>query len=163
MNRQDSFLTRRCLLLAPLLPLALSISPSARAQKSSVSNVMPVQSVMPLVAELHSIDMPSQWMVSAQEAQSGQTLAINCSANIHSNDPAGYQIMFRLVPGVVSGATIDFQGSGQITVGSGGQILRRPHPAGSLETVRFSVQFSLLPGVAAGMYAWPIQLAMLPL
>ena len=150
---------RRLFLVAPVagfVPLAL-------AQKSSVSSSLPVMSIMPVVAELHATEMPAQWVISPQEAQAGQTAAVNCTAQVHANDPAGYQLMFRLSPGAAVNALIDVQGSGTLVVSPPGQVLRRPHVNGNLETVRFSVRFNLMQGTQPGVQPWPIQLAMLPL
>jgi len=157
-RRVTPSLVRRLLLLAPV-----AVVPAAYAQKSSVSSSLPVMSIMPVVADLHGTEMPAQWVISPQEVLVGQTNPVDCTATVHANDPAGYQLMFRLSPGPALGALIDVHGSGTLVVSLPGQVLRRPHVNGNIETVRFAVRFNLAQGTQPGVQPWPIQLALLPL
>jgi hypothetical protein len=133
----------------------------ADARESRVS--LPVSATVVAVARIERQSVPAQIVVTADDLRRGYLdVSEPVALFIRSNSPAGYALDLDTLTPLFSSVSIRGLESEQSLGAEGGSIVQRWQGARSAELLlRF--RFVLAPGLAAGRYAWPMQLRVRPL
>jgi len=122
-----------------------------------------VSATVNAVARLQVQSAPTEILVSDEDLRRGFIeVAQPTDLVIRSNSASGYALDLRTVTPLFSSVVVRGLASEQSLGGEGGTIVQRWQKPQVLN-VSLKFRFELVPGLSAGNYPWPVQLAVRPL
>jgi hypothetical protein len=144
--------------------IALLVGGSVAAAGATETHTqLSVSATVRAVARIEMRSVPQRLTISANDLARGYIdVEQATTAAVRSNSQTGYTLEFLTLAPLFSGITVRGLDTDLALTGEGGMVVRRWQQA-RMEELSLNYRFALAPGLSAGEYPWPVQLAVRPL